>query len=108
MKIPENAIIPDAKLTKYLLVFKQKNDKSKYLLQAGFTLANWQQLRTAIQELIKENDAIKDITDEYGKYYQVIGELKGVNHQNLFVVTIWLQRKIDNQFYFITLKPNRG
>lgn len=38
MTIPENAIIPDAKLTKYLLIFKPRNDKSKYLLQEGFTL----------------------------------------------------------------------
>lgn len=34
MKIPENAIIP-AKLTRYLLVVRPRNDKSKFLAQAG-------------------------------------------------------------------------
>jgi hypothetical protein len=107
MKIPENVIIPSDKLTKYLLIFKQKNDKSKYLLQGGFTLDNWQKLKQAIEKLIKENEAIEDITDQYGTYYQVIGQLQGLNNQNLLVVTIWLKRKIDNNFHFITLKPYR-
>lgn len=108
MKIPENAIIPDTKLTKYLLIFKQKNDKSKYLLQGGFTLENWIELKTAIETLIKENDAQKDISDQYGTYYQVRGDLKGINKKNLAFVTILLQKKIDNQYYFITLKPDRS
>ncbi|WP_069791049.1 DUF6883 domain-containing protein (plasmid) [Cyanobacterium sp. IPPAS B-1200] len=108
MKIPENAIIPEAKITKYLLIFKPRNDKSKYLAQAGFSLDNWQLLKLAIQEIIKDNEAKEDITDQYGTYYQVIGELKGVNNQNLTVVTIWLRKEIDQQFQFITLKPYRG
>jgi hypothetical protein len=49
MKIPVDAIIPESKLTKYLLVFKSRNDKSQYLAQAGFTLSNWQTLKIAIQ-----------------------------------------------------------
>ncbi|MDB9517012.1 hypothetical protein PN466_08630 [Roseofilum reptotaenium CS-1145] len=107
MKIPEDAIIPDPKLTQYLLILKQRNDKSKYLAQGGFYLENWQDLKTAIQNFIKENEAKEDITDEYGTYYKVIGELEGVNYCKLLVVTIWLKRAIDSQFYFVTLKPYR-
>jgi hypothetical protein len=107
MHIPEKAIIPEAKLTKYLLVFKTRNDKSQYLLQGGFKIDNWQELKLAIQMSIKENEAIEDITDQYGTYYQVIGTLQGVNNTILPVVTIWLKRKSDNQFQFITLKPYR-
>lgn len=107
MKIPENAIIPEPKITKYLLVFKQRNDKSKYLAQAGFTLDNWQLLKIAIVKLIQEYEAIEDLTDEYGTYYQVMGQLEGLNNHNLSVVTIWLKRKIDHKFQFITLKPYR-
>lgn len=108
MKIPENAIIPDSKLTQYLLVFKQRNDKSKYLEQGGFTSQNWKELKTAIENLIHEHEAIEDITDQYGTYYQVIGKIAGINNRQLPVITIWLQRKSDEQFYFITLKPYRG
>lgn len=108
MKIPSDAIIQNEKLTKYLLVLKTRNDKSKYLAQGGFNLKNWQQLKIAIQKIIQENEAEKDIIDDYGTYYQVIGELQGINDQKLPVITVWQQRKADNKFYFITLKPNRG
>ena len=40
MKIPEKAIIPEPKFTKYLLVFKQRNDKSKYLAKVGNKIMN--------------------------------------------------------------------
>ncbi len=107
MYIPEKAIIPEAKLTKYLLVFKTRNDKSQYLLQGGFHIDNWQELKLAIKKIIRDNKAIEDTTDQYGTYYQVIGQLEGVNNKKLPVVTIWLKRKTDNQFQFITLKPYR-
>lgn len=107
MKIPSNAIIPEPKLTKYLLVFKPRNDKSKYLAQGGFSLENWQQLRSAIRKIIQENEAKEDLTDEYGIYYQVTGKLEGSNASLLPITTIWQKRHADNQFYFITLKPYR-
>lgn len=40
MKIPVDAIISNDKLTQYLLVPRQKNDKSGFLAQAGFTMEN--------------------------------------------------------------------
>ena len=107
MKIPNNAIIPDAKLTKYLLVFRERDDKSKFLAQAGFTLDNPEELKGAIRQLVDTIEAIKDTTNEYGTFYRVEGELMGMNHRNLLVITIWLKR-IDGQFQFITLKPKKG
>ncbi len=107
MKIPFDAIIPEPKLTKYLLVFKPRNDKSKFLAQAGFTNKNWQALKTAIENLIESVEAVEDERNEYGTFYRVEGELIGTNNVKLSVTTIWLQRKIDNQFQFITLKPRK-
>ena len=108
MKLPPNVIIPDDKLSKYLLLYKEKNDKSKFLAQAGFTQNNPDELKLAIYQLISIVEAIEDLTNEYGTFYRVEGELIGVNQRNLFVVTIWLKRKIDNQFQFVTLKPKKG
>jgi len=39
-------------------------------------------------------------------FYRVEGDLKGVE-PNLSVVTVWLERKIDKKFQFITLKPKK-
>lgn len=108
MKIPEDATIPESKFTKYLLVFKQRNDKSKYLAQGGFFLENWQALDAAIQALVKINEAIEKTTDQYGTYYQVRGILQGINQTKLPVITIWIQRKADQKFYFVTLVPDKS
>jgi hypothetical protein len=107
VKLPNNVIIPDAKITQYLLVFREQDDKSKFLAKGGFNQNNSEQLKLAIYKLIQNNEAIEDLTNEYGTFYQVIGELIGINGQNLLVITIWLKRDIDNQFQFITLKPKK-
>ena len=105
MKIPIDAIIPEAKLTKYLLAFKPRNDKSRFLAQAGFTIENWQTLKLAIQQLSQSVEAMPDRTNKYGTFYNVSGTLQGTNETNLSVVTIWLERQADGKFQFITLKP---
>ncbi|CCI13739.1 conserved hypothetical protein [Microcystis aeruginosa PCC 9806] len=77
MQIPSKAIIPEDKLTRYLLVFRDKDDKSKFLAQAGFTLDNADSLQKAIIQLITVEDAIKDGKNEYGIFYRVEGMLSG-------------------------------
>lgn len=107
MKIPEDAVIPEDKITRYLLVQRTRNDKSKFLAQAGFTLENPEALMAAIHSLIKVSDAVQDRSNEYGIFYQAVGELVGVNGVSLSVVTIWLQRQTDGKFQFVTLKPRK-
>jgi hypothetical protein len=106
MKIPSDATIADAKLTGYLLVPREQDDKSKFLGQAGFTQENPEFLKAAIRQLADSTQAIQDRDNEYGVFYQVSGELIGIN-KNLSVITVWLQRTVDGKFQFITLKPNR-
>jgi hypothetical protein len=107
VRIPEDAAIPDDKITRYLLVQRARNDKSKFLAQAGFTLENSEALMEAIQSLIKVSDAVQDRSNECGVFYQAVGELVGVNGVSLSVVTIWLQRQTDGKFQFVTLKPRK-
>jgi hypothetical protein len=49
MRIPEDLIVPDDKITRYLLVPQLRNGKSKFLAQAGFTPENSEALKLAIQ-----------------------------------------------------------
>ena len=44
MKLPENVIISQAKLLRYLLLPREENDKSQFLAAAGYTLSNWEVL----------------------------------------------------------------
>ncbi|MBF2027332.1 MAG: hypothetical protein IGS48_11265 [Oscillatoriales cyanobacterium C42_A2020_001] len=107
MKIPADAEILDPKLTKYFLIFKSRNDKSQFLAQAGFTEKNPETLKAAIRSLVSSIEAVEDGENEYGQFYRVDGDLDGVNQTTLSVATIWIQRKIDNKFQFVTLKPLR-
>jgi hypothetical protein len=106
MKLQGSILIPDAKLTQYLLIPRQEDDKSKFLAQAGFTADNPDQLRQAILTLIQTHDAISDRQDKYGTYYLVEGSLIGPNG-TLAVVTVWIERITDGIFQFVTLKPKR-
>ncbi len=90
------------------MLYKEKNDKSKFLAQAGFTQNNPDELKLAIYQLISIVELIEDLTNEYGTFYRVEGILIGINQKKLSVVTIWLKRKIDDQFQFVTLKPKKG
>jgi hypothetical protein len=106
LRIPEDSIIADAKITQYLLILKTRNDKSQFLAQAGFTQENPEALMLAIQRQVLDKEAIEEKSNEYGIFYQVEGELIGVNGVSLSVITVWLQRQIDGKFQFVTLKPN--
>ncbi|MFN8486375.1 MAG: hypothetical protein U0350_02210 [Caldilineaceae bacterium] len=107
MKIPLDALIPQEKLTQYLLAPKEVDDKSKFLAQAGFVRENPDALVTAIRELIQRENAVHDLTNVYGDYYRVEGELVGPKGR-LLVVTIWIVKvHSDGKFRFVTLKPKR-
>lgn len=106
MKLEGELIIPEAKLTQYLLISRREDDKSKFLAQAGFTQTNTDDLRQAILLLVKTYEAISDRQNEYGKYYRVEGPLIGPNG-TLAVVSIWIERTVDGRFQFVTLKPKR-
>ncbi len=107
MKIPPDAKIPFEKITEYLLVPKEWDDKSKFLAQAGFTEENPGLLLQAIRELAEDVEAVEDRANEYGVFLRVEGELTGPNGRALQVVTIWLRWYLDGSVRFVTLKPRK-
>lgn len=107
MHIPAEAVIPDEKLTRYLLLPRDYDDKSQYLAQAGFTQDNPGELFAALRQLTRMQEAVYESTTEYGDFYRVEGDVLGVNGRLLPVVTIWLQWHQDGSFHFITLKPQK-
>lgn len=106
VRIPDDAIISEEKLVRYLLAPRRKNDKSGFLAQAGFTAANPDRLEQAIRQLIAGNEAIPDRQNEYGAFYRVEGVLVGPEGV-LLAVTIWIQQTFEDRYRFVTLKPAR-
>jgi hypothetical protein len=108
MKLSHDATIAEAKLTKYLLIWREADDKSKFLAQAGYTLENWQQLEAALKSQILPLEAVpSDEPNPFGDVYEIRGVLPGVNGVNLAVVTVWMIEYETQVTKFITLYPDK-
>ena len=108
MKLARDAVIAPAKLTKYLLVWRDADDKSKFLAQAGYGQENWQQLESDLRNQILPLEAVpSDEPNRFGDVYEIRGVLAGVNGVNLAVVTIWMVEYETQQTKFITLYPDK-
>ncbi|MGF1516767.1 MAG: DUF6883 domain-containing protein [Nodosilinea sp.] len=106
MLLPQNATIAEEKLTRYLLVPLPKDDKSKFLAQAGYALDSWQQLEQdlRVQVLTQPVDFVE--TTRYGKKYFIRARLRGSNGVELSVLTVWMVENGTTRF--VTLVPDKG
>lgn len=96
-------IIEDQKILNYLLVPKEKNDKSKFLNKLGFNFENYLELKNEIYKIAKENQAILQSKVPFGgELYEISGNLRGKG-----IITIWLLKTNENTFRFITLYPKK-
>jgi hypothetical protein len=98
-----NAIIAILKLTEYLLIPLPKDDKSEYLAQGGYTLANWQRLEQDLRQQILSLEAQPTLKTQYGQKYQIISPLICPNGKVLTIKTIWIVT--DQTTQFVTLFP---
>lgn len=97
MKIKAEEIdISFEKITEYLLVKKEKNDKSKFLFALGYSRENWQELLYDIRNIAINNDLILQQINEFGNLFTVKGKLKQKK-----MITVWLQQITNNNFRFI-------
>ena len=105
MKLPKDIIIPNEKLTHYLLLPRDWDDKSKFLAQAGFLQDNPDDLKRALMALAATSETVHDGVNEYGEFLRTDGVLVGPNGRELSVTAIWLRWAIDGSIHFVTLKP---
>lgn len=104
--LPKNAIITEEKLTKYLLIPLPKDDKSKFLAQAGYTLDNWQQLEQDLRTIVLTQPAELIENNRYGKKYLIRARLRGPTGVELSTLTIWMVTNCTIRF--VTLVPDKG
>ncbi|WP_347405004.1 DUF6883 domain-containing protein [Nodosilinea sp. LEGE 06152] len=106
MYLPQDAVIAKEKLTQYLLVLLPKDDKSKFLAQAGYSLTNWQQLEQDIRTQVLSQPAEFLETTRHGDKYCISTKLRGVNGIELSILTIWMVANGTTKF--VTLVPDKG
>src|SRR5688500_11137226 len=107
MRLPSDAAIARAKLTKYLLEWRAENDKSQFLLQAGYTAEKAERLEQDIREQLLTLEVEFEEETEYGNKYRIYGSIKGPNGRVLEVVSIWMIERATGVAKFITLYPRR-
>lgn len=105
MRLPSDALIAEAKLTDYLLAYRQRNDKSKWLGQAGYTIDNWRTLENDLGRQMLPLEGQVDENNAYGIVYRIEAELVGPNGRSLSLVTIWMTEHETGRTKFITLYP---
>jgi hypothetical protein len=107
MRIPEDAIISEEKLTRYLLAPRLRDDKSGFLGQAGFSLNKAEELERALRKLASEAESEENGRNEYGRFLRTEGELTGPTGRRIGVVLIWLQWFADGSVHLVTVKPRK-
>lgn len=108
MEMPFGLVIRDQKLTRYLLVYQSKDDKSEFLAKAGYTLQTWERLRQDILRAVEGAEVSEVIETEWGIRFRVKSRWQGLNGQWLKVITIW-QRDTDSEsIRFVTLSPDKS
>ena len=108
MKLSANALIAPEKLTQYLLAQRKRNDKSKWLAQAGYTFKNWRVLENDLRLQILSLEAIPTDNTPYGQTYEIKGGLTGPNGKILVVCTVWMIESATGVTKFITMYPDKG
>jgi len=108
VKLPSNTLIAPEKLTRYLLVQREFDDKSQFLRQAGYTLETWEQLERDLRVQVLPHDAVLIEQTVYGNILEIRSSLTGPNGQTLFVKTIWMEELRSDVTKFITLYPDKG
>jgi len=107
MKLAENTFFAPEKFTRYLLVPRIEDDKSKFLSFAGYSLDQWQLLERDLKRQILIHDATEVERTKYGTVYEIRGRLKGPNGKILSMVTIWMTELATGKTKFITLFPDK-
>jgi hypothetical protein len=107
MKLSSQSIIDDEKIKNYLLSERKRNDKSKWLATAGYSLNNWEKLKKDLFKQILSLEAIPIDKTKYGQMFEIRGTLKGPNGKVLKVHSIWMEEYEGKNTKFITMFPER-
>lgn len=107
MKLSANTIISERKVKEYLLSFRKRNDKSKWLAKAGYDSENWKRLEQDIRMQLLIREAVLVQRNEFGDVYEITGKLNGPNGKSLFVRSIWMEEYGTKLTKFITMYPLR-
>lgn len=109
MKLPhrENAHVPAAKLSDYLLseTHPVGRLKSRFFRSVGFNETNLGYLEQQLLALAHSNEVQEVVESPYGRKYIIEGYLQAPLGQQVQICTVWLLELNDVHPRFITAYP---
>ena len=108
MKLPAEAVIPADKISKYLLVYRPRGDKSAWLKSVGYSIAKAEVLAADIRAQLLSLDARSAGSDKFGDYFETAGPLKGPSGKTLRARAIWMTEHLSGETRLITLIPDKS
>ncbi len=92
------AKIPEEKFTKYALDPTKAPDKARAFKEAlGYTIENYEDLISNIQNNFDESLLRLKASDKYGDRYELVMNLKGANGKSANVCTAWIKENADSE-----------
>lgn len=105
MKLPADGYIDPRKVTDYLLVRRDVDDKSGFLRLAGYEEIHSNRLLEDIRTLLNQDAKSIEISD-YAEKFAIDGILVGPNGRRLHVRSIWAKLHTTGEVRFVTLYPS--
>jgi hypothetical protein len=92
MKLPnlENLLIPEHKITDYLLSDENSKGKSAFFTSCGFTQTNWKELRHALQQHAINHDVQLVSKTIYGTKYIIEAFMQIPDGRCLKIRSVWI------------------
>lgn len=111
--VRENAVIPDAKLTKYALDPESREGKHKARVfdsALGYNLTNADELAEAILNGLESADKYYKDTTRHGDIFNAVMDMTGPNGKTAWVRTGWIVRPNSDKFSLTTayVDPDYG
>lgn len=109
MKLPylENAYVPEAKITRYLLDLTSPKGQSKavFFRAFGFTIEQWQVMADALKQHAAAHEVASTEVNEHGTRYVIEGVLNTPDGRNPQVRAVWIIREDETEPGFVSAYP---
>jgi hypothetical protein len=109
MKLPqlERCIVPEAKITRYLLDLNSPKGQAKaaFFLAFGFTIEVWQGLAQALIHHAQSHEVSKLVQTDYGVHYVIEGILLTPDGRNPQIRSVWAILNGDDVPRLVTAYP---
>lgn len=106
----EHAIVPERKITAYLLSLTHRDGqgKARFFMRFGFTPAAWQVLADALRQHIRDCAVAAVESTSFGINYVVEGPLHTPDGRAPYVRVIWFVETDTNVPRLVTAYPLKG